>query len=314
MAGYSRVKPPQSSPDNNGDVVSSLYSCPSIQNSPGGWPSVQLHSPGPSVRTLNQSDDGTYRDDILSLANFSNEDLDPSVRDSVLTVNSLALPSISPPRTPSGSSRGQYQRPSHLGNFVSAPNMVGRTTYLRNALYHMQEEGNSTGAVVDIPPNTYNRHDNNDLSSLYSLPSIQNSPGGWPSIQLHSPGPSVRTLNQSDDGTYRDDISSLANFSSEDLDPSVRDSVLTVNTALPSVSPPHTPSGSSHGQRRSPSLLVNFVPDYNVVDRTTYLRNALHQIQEKGNSTRAAVNILPDTYDRQVKNVRVCMSAFTTGA
>jgi hypothetical protein len=83
MAGYSRVKPPQSSPDNNDDL-SSLYSYPSIQNSPD-WPSVLL-SPA-SVRTLNQSDDGTYRDDISSLANFSNEDIDPSVRDSVFTVN-----------------------------------------------------------------------------------------------------------------------------------------------------------------------------------------------------------------------------------
>jgi len=39
------------------------------------------------------------------------------------------------------------------------------------------------------------------------------------------------------------------------------------------------------------------------VDRSTYLKNALHQIQEKGNSTRAAVDIPPDTYERHVKNV-----------
>ena len=41
-----------------------------------------------------------------------------------------------------------------------------------------------------------------------------------------------------------------------------------------------------------------------MVDRTTYLQNALYQIQEKGNSTRA-VDIPPDTQERHVKNVRV---------
>lgn len=40
-----------------------------------------------------------------------------------------------------------------------------------------------------------------------------------------------------------------------------------------------------------------------MVDRSTYLQNALYQIQEKGNSTRAAVDIPPDTYERHVKNV-----------
>jgi hypothetical protein len=107
MAGYSRVKPPQSPPDNNDDL-SSLYSRPSIQNSPH-WPSVNLHSPGPSVRTLNQSDGGTYRDDISSLANFSSKDIDPSDRGSVFTANMSASPSSSRPSTPSGSFRGQYQ-------------------------------------------------------------------------------------------------------------------------------------------------------------------------------------------------------------
>jgi hypothetical protein len=101
MASYSRVKPPQGPRDNNDDL-SSLYSRPSIQNSPD-WPSIKLHSPGPSVRTLNQSDGGTYRDDISSVANLSNEDIDPSVRSSVFTASS------SRPSTPSGSFRGQYQ-------------------------------------------------------------------------------------------------------------------------------------------------------------------------------------------------------------
>jgi hypothetical protein len=150
-----RVQPPQSSPDDNDDL-SSLYSHPSIQNSSGGWPSVKSYSPGSSVRTLNQSDDGTYRDDI-SLANYSNEDLDPSDRDSVFTVDLSASPSITPPRTPRGSSRGQYQPPSHLRNILPAPNTVDRTTYLQNALYQLQEQGSSTRAAVDIPLDTYNR-------------------------------------------------------------------------------------------------------------------------------------------------------------
>jgi hypothetical protein len=108
MAGYFRVKP-QSPPDNNDDL-SSLYSRPSIQNSPH-WPSVDLHSPGLSVRTLNQSDGGTYHDDISSLANFSSIDIDSSDRGSVFTVNMSTSPSNSRPSTPSGSFRGQYQPP-----------------------------------------------------------------------------------------------------------------------------------------------------------------------------------------------------------
>jgi hypothetical protein len=105
MAGYSRVKPPQS-PHNNNDDLSSLYSRPSIENSPD-WPSVNLLSPGPSVRTLNQSDGGTYRDDISSLANFSSKDIDPSDRGSVFSANMSV--SNSRPSIPSGSSREQYQ-------------------------------------------------------------------------------------------------------------------------------------------------------------------------------------------------------------
>jgi hypothetical protein len=108
MASYFRVtKPPRSPPDNNDDL-SSLYSRPSIQNSTH-WPSVKSHSPGPSVRTLNQSDGGTYHDDISSLANFSSKDIDPSDRGSVFTANMSASPSSSRPSTPSGSFRGQYQ-------------------------------------------------------------------------------------------------------------------------------------------------------------------------------------------------------------
>ncbi|KAN0132335.1 Metallo-dependent phosphatase-like protein [Lactarius tabidus] len=164
-----RVQPPQSPPDNNDDL-SSLYSHPSIQNSSGGWPSVKSYSPGPSVRTLNQSDDGTYRDDISSLANYSSEDLDPSVRNSVFTVGLSASPSISPPRTPRGSSRGQYQPPSHLGNILPAPITVDRTTDLQNALYQIQEQGSSTRAAVDIPLDTYNRQVKNVAQPVASRP------------------------------------------------------------------------------------------------------------------------------------------------
>jgi hypothetical protein len=111
MAGYSRVmgpRGPRTRPHDNDNDLSSLYSRPSIQNSPH-WPSVNLHSPGPSVRTLNQSDGGTYHDDISSLANFSSIDIDPSDRGSVFTANISASPSSSRPSTPSGSFRGQYQ-------------------------------------------------------------------------------------------------------------------------------------------------------------------------------------------------------------
>ncbi|KAI9435974.1 RhoGAP-domain-containing protein [Lactarius indigo] len=88
------------------------------------------------------------------------------------------------------------------------------------------------------------RDDDDDLSSLYSRPSIQNSPD-WPSVRLPSPGPSVRTLNESDDGKrYLDDISSLANFSCDDME-SDRGSVFT--------SRPSTPSSSSHDQYQPPS-------------------------------------------------------------
>ncbi|KAF8263331.1 hypothetical protein EI94DRAFT_1741178 [Lactarius quietus] len=90
--------------------------------------------------------------------------------------------------------------------------------------------------------------DNDDLSSLFSRTSIQNSPD-WPSVRLPSPGPSIRTLNQSDDGNYPDDLSSLANFSCEDLGSSDRGSVFSANISTsPSSSRPSTPSGSSHDQ------------------------------------------------------------------
>ncbi|KAN0127697.1 hypothetical protein V8E53_014474 [Lactarius tabidus] len=51
MAGYSRVKPPQSPHDNN-DELSSLYYRPSIQNSPD-WPSV--NSPGHQLVSTNDT-------------------------------------------------------------------------------------------------------------------------------------------------------------------------------------------------------------------------------------------------------------------
>ena len=51
-----------------------------------------------------------------------------------------------------------------------------------------------------------------------------------------------------------------------------------------------------------------------MVDRSTYLQNALYQIQEKGNQSRA-VDIPPGTEERHVKNVRGCrVSAYATGA
>ena len=90
MAGNSRAKPPQRTHDNNDDLFSH-YSCPSIQNSPD-WPSIELRSPGPSILTLNQSDGGTYRDDLSLLDNISNDGLDPSVQSSASTAD-RSLPS-----------------------------------------------------------------------------------------------------------------------------------------------------------------------------------------------------------------------------
>ena len=98
-------------------------------------------------------------------------------------------------------------------------------------------------------------HDNNDdLSSHYSRPSIQNSPD-WPSIELQSSGPSARTLNQSDGGTYRDDLSSLANVSSNGLDPSVRSSASTANMSL--TSSPSIRADQRTYQARLPSLMLS---------------------------------------------------------
>lgn len=96
-------------------------------------------------------------------------------------------------------------------------------------------------------------NDDDDLSSLFSRPSIQNSPD-WPSVRLPSPGPSVLTLNESDAGNYPDDLSSLANFSCEDPGSSDRGSVFTANiSASPSSSRPSTPSSNSHDQYQSVS-------------------------------------------------------------
>src|SRR6266404_2311088 len=102
MAGYFQEKPPH---DDNDDL-SSLYSHPSIRNSPG-LHSVRLPSPRPSILTLNGPDDKSYRDD-LSLANFS----EFSDRGSVFTANISTSPSSSRPSTPSSSSHDQYPSPS----------------------------------------------------------------------------------------------------------------------------------------------------------------------------------------------------------
>jgi hypothetical protein len=105
MADYPQRQPPQ----DDDDDLSSLFSRTSIQNSPH-WPSVRLPSPGPSVRTLNESDAGNYSDDLSSLANFSCDSLDSfSDRGSVFTANISTSPSSSRPRTPSSSSHEQYQ-------------------------------------------------------------------------------------------------------------------------------------------------------------------------------------------------------------
>ena len=88
-----------------------------------------------------------------------------------------------------------------------------------------------------------------DLSSIYSRPSILNSPG-CPSVSLPSPGPSVRTLNESDDGKYYDDILSLANFSCGDLESSDGGSLFNAN--ISSNSRLRTPSSSSHDQHQPP--------------------------------------------------------------
>lgn len=110
--------------------------------------------------------------------------------------------------------------------------------------------------------------DDDDRSSLFSRTSIQNSPH-WPSVGLPSPGPSVRTLNQSDAGSYPDDLSSLANFSCEELDYfSDRGSVLTVNISRsPSGSRPSTPRSDSHEQYQqlSPENLADKRPDQPVL-------------------------------------------------
>lgn len=121
MAGYPQRQPPQ----DDDDDLSSLFSRTSIQNSPH-WPSIRLPSPGPSVRTLNESDAGNYSDDLSSLANFSCEDLDSILdRGSVFTANISRSPSSSCPSTPS-SSYEQYQPSSEnsgLGFTQSSPSI-----------------------------------------------------------------------------------------------------------------------------------------------------------------------------------------------
>jgi hypothetical protein len=123
MVDYSQGQPPH---DDNDDL-SSIYSRPSIQNSPD-WPSVRLPSPGPSVRTLNESNDGKYCDDISSLANFSCEDLGLSDRGSLFTANISPSPSSSRPSTPSSSSHDQYQPPSSENSGASDGRRSGAFT------------------------------------------------------------------------------------------------------------------------------------------------------------------------------------------
>ena len=118
MVGHSQGQPPH---DDDNDL-SSLFSRPSIQNSPD-WPSVRLPSPGPSVLTLNESHTGNYPDDLSSLANFSCEDPGSSDRGSVFTSNISASPSSSRPSTPSSNSHDQYQSmsPKNSGEPVAQP-------------------------------------------------------------------------------------------------------------------------------------------------------------------------------------------------
>jgi hypothetical protein len=166
MAGYSRVKAPRTRPHDNNDDLSSLYSRPSIQNS-SHWPSVNLHSPGPSVRTLNQSDGGTYRDDISSLANFASEDIDPSVRDSVLTANMSASPSSNRPSTPSGSFRGKYQ---HLPVSLETSGESRRSYSSVSSLVD--------NVIKDLPRQSA-------LTDTALVPPLQSTPNGEHSSESH---------------------------------------------------------------------------------------------------------------------------------
>ena len=122
--------------------------------------------------------------------------------------------------------------------------------------------------MAAFPPRQPPQNDDDDLSSLLSRTFIQNSPH-WPSVGLPSPGPSVRTLNQSDAGSYPDDLSSLANFSCEDLDYfSDRGSVFVANISRsPFSSRPSTPSSDYHEryQLLSPESLSDKRPDQPVL-------------------------------------------------
>jgi hypothetical protein len=126
------------------------------------------------------------------------------------------------------------------------PRIDPATGYSTDHLLSLASEVSVVLVMVDYSQGQPPHDDNDDLSSIYSRPSIiQNSPD-WPSVRLPSPGPSVRTLNESNDGKYCDDISSLANFSCEDLD---RGSFSTANISpSPSSSRQSTPSSSSHDQ------------------------------------------------------------------
>jgi hypothetical protein len=156
MAGHSRVKPPQSSPDYRDDL-SSLNSYPSIQNSPN-WPSVKLLSPGPSVRTLNQSNGGTYHDDISSLANCSSKDIDPSDRGSVFTANMSAFPSSS--RQPALPPLVLSSRESIIGSAVFQDDSSYRSASLL------------TDNVSEGPPREFR------LPDKVLVPPLQSTPNG----------------------------------------------------------------------------------------------------------------------------------------
>ena len=171
MAGYSRVKPPQRTHDNNDDL-SSHYSRPSIQNSPD-WPSIELRSPGPSVLTLNQSDGGTYRDDLSSLANVSSNGLDPSVRSSASTAN-MSL--TSSPSTRADQRTYQARLPSLM--LSSSKPTTGSTMFLDDRSYR--------GASFFID------NVNEDLPNPAPNPS-RSRPSHWKSIsQPRPPTPPLR--------------------------------------------------------------------------------------------------------------------------
>ncbi|KAN0126131.1 Metallo-dependent phosphatase-like protein [Lactarius tabidus] len=400
MAGYSRVRPPQSSPDNNDDL-SSLYSYPSIQNSPD-WPSVLL-SPA-SVRTLNQSDDGTYRDDISSLANFSNEDIDPSDLDSVFTANMSASHSngrlsifLPPPHElrvvePLNHPDSPYSIATTVGNGSAAdvpplrdlapslptptpPDLVPSTPQTpRRGRSRRPKEREYAYAPAPPPPNLEpprppsRARDYVSVSAQPPPPPNLHAPNRIAKVQSNHPRASTHLSEfdilapidqqpseaqqeeQEDELEYVDAPTEriprqpiappppnppLQRRATYDQQPSrgpppPRRIVLPapLRRAEPAAPPPPQPQPNAYnhpeqqqaqqGQVQDssedandtgrddqpPSLLGRFLSAPNMVDRTTHLQNSLYQTQENGNSTRAEVDIPPDTCERQVKNVQ----------